>query len=96
MDYKEIYDILDDIREAKNADYGDSFGEGMREFGLISSVVRMSDKMERLKSLCKKQSLVQKETILDTLFDLANYAIMTIHESESGAGVREYAGVKND
>ena len=66
----------------KNADYGDSFSKSYKEFGLIAPVVRMSDKMERIKSLTKADAKVKDESIKDTLIDLANYAIMTVVELE--------------
>ena len=64
----------------KNADYGDSFSKSYQEFGLTAPVVRMSDKMERLKSLSKAEARVKDESIRDTLVDLANYSIMTVLE----------------
>lgn len=64
----------------KNADYGDSFAKTYEEFGLTAPVVRMSDKVERLKSLSKAEAKVKDESIRDTLIDLANYAIMTVVE----------------
>ena len=66
----------------KNADYGDSFSKSYKEFGLTAPVVRMSDKMERIKSLTKADAKVKDESIKDTLIDLANYAIMTVVEME--------------
>ena len=42
--------------------------------------IRLEDKLNRLKSLLKKESLVTDEKIEDTLMDLANYAIMTLIE----------------
>ena len=62
----------------KNQDYGNSFDKSMDEFGLMSAVVRMSDKMERLKSLVKKDAKVKDESVEDTLLDLANYCVMTV------------------
>lgn len=62
----------------KNHDYGDSFNKSLDKFGLIASVVRMNDKMERIESLMNKESLVKDESIKDTLLDMANYAIMTV------------------
>ena len=65
----------------KNHDYGDSFRKSLEEFGLVAAVVRMSDKMERIKTLAKgEEAKVQDEKIRDTLMDLANYAIMTVME----------------
>ena len=62
----------------KNHDYGDSFDKSLNEFGLVASVVRLNDKMNRLKTLCKKESEVKDESINDTLLDTANYCIMTL------------------
>lgn len=64
----------------KNTDYGDSFAKSYEEFGLTAPVVRMSDKMERLKSLSKAEAKVKDESKRDTLIDLANYAMMTVIE----------------
>lgn len=63
---------------AKNHDYGNSFEESLDEFGLVASVVRLGDKMNRIKSLIKKEARVKDESIKDTLLGLANYAIMTV------------------
>jgi len=63
----------------KNHDYGNSFAKTFSEFGLVSAVVRMNDKMERLKSLLKAQAKVD-ESVRDTLMDLANYSVMTVME----------------
>lgn len=63
---------------AKNHDYGNSFEQSLDEFGLIASIVRLSDKMNRIKSLIKKEAQVKDESIKDTLLDMANYAIMTV------------------
>lgn len=62
----------------KNHDYGNSFNKSMDEFGVTAAVVRMSDKMERLKTLSKTDAKVADEKIEDTLLDLANYAVMTV------------------
>lgn len=75
-----IFREMLDTYKAKNADYGDSFSKSYQEFGLTAPVVRMSDKVERLKSLSKGEAQVKDESIRDTLIDLANYAIMTVVE----------------
>lgn len=62
----------------KNHDYGNSFEQSLDKFGLIASVVRLSDKINRLETLVKKDALVKDESIKDTLLDAANYAIMTV------------------
>lgn len=75
--------ISDELRElyaAKNHDYGDSFGESYAEWGLVSPCIRLSDKVNRLKSLTQKNRAVADESVEDTLIDLACYAIMTLVE----------------
>lgn len=63
----------------KNHDYGNSFEESLDQFGIVASIVRMSDKMKRLASLTdeSKTQQVGSESLLDTLEDLSNYAAMT-------------------
>lgn len=79
--HKEICESLNSLYEAKNADYGDSFGKSYKEYGLTMSCIRLEDKLNRLKSLnYNKFSKVNDESIEDTLMDLANYAIMTLIE----------------
>ena len=69
------------IYKAKNKDYGDSFSKSFEEFGLIAPVVRMNDKMNRIKSLTQSEGRqVKGESLRDSLVDLANYAMMTVIE----------------
>lgn len=63
---------------AKNHDYGNSFEQSLDKFGLVASVVRLGDKINRIESLTKKEAQVKDESIKDTLLDMANYAIMTV------------------
>ena len=78
-----IYEELETLYTTKNADYGDSFGQSIREWGIIAGVVRMDDKMRRLKNLVRNDAKVKDETIRDTLLDLANYAIMTLEAMDT-------------
>ena len=78
-----ICEKLNEIYINKNHDYGDSFGDTFRKLGIISAVTRITDKTNRLQSLCKKEQKVNDESIRDTLMDLANYAIMTIIELDA-------------
>ncbi len=66
----------------KNADYGDSFGDTFNKLGMVSAVTRITDKTNRLQSLCVNQQKVKSESVKDTLMDLANYSIMTLIELE--------------
>ena len=68
---------LQEIFVKKNTDYGNSFEESLEKHGLIAAIVRMEDKMSRLSTLSKNKALVKDESIIDTLKDLSNYALMT-------------------
>ena len=63
----------------KNSDYGNSFEESLDNHGIVASIVRMGDKMNRLEALTddSKTQQVGSESLLDTLEDLSNYAAMT-------------------
>lgn len=76
---KNAHAELTDIFERKNKDYGNSFEESLEKHGLIAAVVRMEDKMLRLTNLSKNESeqFVNDESLIDTLKDLSNYALMT-------------------
>lgn len=80
--HADICNELNKIYEKKNHDYGDSFGETFKKLGIISAITRITDKVNRLQSLCTKDVMVQDESIKDTLMDLANYSIMTLIEME--------------
>lgn len=88
-DFLRITNQMHDIYIKKNNDYGNSFDKSMDKFGIASAIIRMNDKLERLKTLSKKESMVKDESVQDTLLDLANYAIMTVmylkkHEDKDG------------
>lgn len=78
MNFQEITDQMSETYKRKNADYGNSFDQTLDEFGLIASVIRLHDKVNRIKQLAKNKNQVKDESIKDTLLDLANYAVMTI------------------
>ena len=76
-------DKMKDLYIKKNHDYGDSVSKTFDEYGLTSFLVRMDDKMNRIKTLNKIQdAAVRGEKIEDTLLDLANYAILALTEIE--------------
>lgn len=78
---KQLRNMLD-LYKSKNEDYGNSFSKSFEEYGLTSPIIRLSDKLERLKSLNDKDYAQVEESIEDTLVDLANYAVMTLVEIE--------------
>ena len=75
-------DILVQLHQTyarKNHDYGNSFHKVREEFP-NAVLIRLMDKLERLKALYNSPALVD-ESIEDTLLDLANYAIMEVVEA---------------
>jgi hypothetical protein len=64
-----------ELFKRKNADYGDAFAN----YGPVGVIVRMGDKIQRLVSVSNSNiSLVNTESLRDTLIDLHNYAAMAI------------------
>ena len=55
-----ICNRLNKIYLAKNKDYGNSFGEQYQEYGITSSVIRLDDKMRRLKQITKNDANVEE------------------------------------
>lgn len=81
MNFKEIADEIVEILEKKNLDYGDSFSKTINEYGLIAYLLRIDDKISRIKSINKKngEHLVVDESIEDTIKDIAGYSILMLN-----------------
>lgn len=80
QEHEKICKQLNETYAKKNHDYGNSFGETFEKLGVFSAITRISDKYNRLVSLCtlpEEERKVKDESIEDTLLDLANYCIMT-------------------
>lgn len=79
--HKTLCDQLNDIYSRKNADYGDSFAKVRKEVP-NEILVRLMDKMERIKTLLLNGERLQvaDEKVDDTLLDLANYCLMEVVE----------------
>lgn len=81
--FEDVTIALRNLYDAKNRDYGDSFGKSFQEWGMPMACIRLTDKLNRLCALTKSgEQRVQDESIEDTLRDLANYSIMTLIELE--------------
>lgn len=76
---EELADRITDLYCRKNADYGDAFARSLDKYGIVAALVRINDKVNRIESLTApdREAQVKDESILDTLLDLASYAIMT-------------------
>lgn len=73
---------LAETYEKKNTDYGNSFSSSVERYGYVAGIVRMSDKFNRAENLLLggKEALVNDESAVDTLLDLAAYSIMMAME----------------
>ena len=80
--HKELCDRIHNTCVAKNHDYGNSASDLYKKFGLISYIVRMNDKMNRINTLVKREAEVKDEKITDTLLDLANYCLLAVADME--------------
>ena len=81
LQHKLICEYLNDLYARKNADYGDSFHQNFLEEGWAMPRIRLSDKLNRFKTLSRvEDSKVKDESLRDALIDLANYAIMSVME----------------
>lgn len=70
-EFRDITNSMIQTYQAKNQDYGNSFEKTLDRFGLVASIIRLSDKMNRIESLSQKKAKVESESIEDTLLDLA-------------------------
>ena len=72
---KSIHKNALELFTKKNSDYGDAFAK----FGLICVLVRIEDKIQRCLSISKNGiTMINDESIKDTLLDLHNYAAMAL------------------
>ena len=79
--HKELLDYIHNLYIRKNHDYGDSVHDTYEKYGLTSFLVRMEDKLNRVRTLNQNINIqVPIEKIEDTLLDLANYAILAVIE----------------
>lgn len=82
--YKYIINNLEETYKAKNNDYGNSVADTYKKFGDLSFLVRITDKYNRLLTLCNpnNEQKVKDEKIDDTILDLANYCLLWLVERE--------------
>ena len=78
--FSRVLKKMNSTYKMKNNDYGNSFKQTMDQFGILSSVIRINDKVNRLNNIInpKKEIEITTESLEDTLLDLANYCAMTL------------------
>jgi hypothetical protein len=73
--FKKVQDEGFELFKRKNKDYGNAF----EEHGAIGILVRMNDKIKRAINISDSQiTLVNDESLRDTLIDLHNYCAVAI------------------
>ena len=75
--FKNIQDEGFELFKQKNTDYGNAF----EDCGAIGILVRMNDKIKRMQHITKTSiTIINSESLRDTLIDLQNYATLAILE----------------
>ena len=73
--FRNVQDEAFELFKKKNADYGNSF----EEYGTIGILIRMSDKIKRAQTITNNNvTLIDTESLRDTLIDLHNYTALAI------------------
>jgi len=79
ISFGDICASMIELHDKKNAGYGDAFTKSMDIFGSTYLLSRLHDKLQRLINISLGAEVrVTDETYLDTLMDLACYAVMGI------------------
>jgi len=76
--------VLNRIKDTiliKNKHYGNSFHQTIEEYGIVALLIRLTDKLNRLKTAYQYH-----ESMEDTLLDIAGYAILGLIEIENTKG----------
>jgi hypothetical protein len=87
--HKQLCDDIHNLYIQKNTDYGSSASKSYQEFGMTAYLIRLSDKLNRLKTLSKQEQLVKDESIKDTLMDMAGYCLLALVDLETEDVSRE-------
>lgn len=78
MKFTEILEPVAELLEQKNHDYGRSYDQLREEYGETSFLIRLDDKINRLKTLVKHPAKVTTEAIEDTIRDIIGYCTLEL------------------
>ena len=86
--FRDILQGMGDLYARKNHDYGSAIEKAIDEFGYIYSACMLFNKLERFKNLIEKEDFQGKvgESLVDTLLDMAVYAIETARVMQNDMG----------
>lgn len=77
--FKQITSEMNKLFEKKNSNYGNSFSNLYQKFGMLSGIVPLHNKLDRITSLVQGTEN-NFESIEDSLIDLSTYSIMLLME----------------
>ena len=84
--HKNLCKQLHSVYLAKDSDYGSSYHDTYKKFGITSAAIRISDKYNRMMSLIEKHDAkVKDESLRDTMLDMCGYLLLTIMELDNEA-----------
>lgn len=83
-DFLEILKPVADLLQRKNTDYGSSYDELRDEFGELAFIIRLSDKLARLKTLVKQDAKIKSESKQDTIKDIIGYCTLELRYIRKG------------
>lgn len=75
--FASIVKEMTELYAKKNHDYGNAFGEIIKEVGLPYGVGKLKEKLKRIETLINTKAEVN-ESLEDSLIDLACYTVMTL------------------
>lgn len=88
----EVVNNVEKLLLKKNNDYG---SKNLLTFGNLGILVRMSDKLERLKNYVLGGAELTTDTLEDTLQDIAGYAVMWLVLEKQGYNL-DYKEIANN
>ena len=83
-EFLEILKPVADLLQRKNTDYGGSYDELRGQFGELALIIRLHDKLARLKTLTAQKARVNDESIEDTLKDIIGYCTLELRYIQKG------------
>ena len=84
--FEEITRRMAETYRIKSHDYGNSYGDSIRELGLIAGFVPILHKCNRMKNLVQGVEPQVAESLRDTVMDMANYLILFAMELDKMDG----------
>lgn len=94
--FVKIIEEMASLYERKNKDYGNAFSDEVKDSGWGYATGLLGNKVRRIRNLLlhTEQPHEVKESVEDTLIDLANYAIMTLMAVREQRMIQDWLDMK--